>query len=57
MRPKPHTHLLAAAERWQRLSAWERAELGRALRLLGVDGRTTRGRTTDEQGDSLSTGR
>jgi hypothetical protein len=35
MRPHAPPDLLAGAERWDRLSAWERAELGRALRRLG----------------------
>jgi hypothetical protein len=35
MRPDPPADLLAVAERWPQLPAWERAELGRALRRLG----------------------
>ena len=35
MRSHVPPDLLAGAERWDRLSAWERAELGRALRRLG----------------------
>ena len=35
MQPEAPADLLAAAERWQQLSPWERAELGRAVRRLG----------------------
>ncbi len=35
MRPPAPNALLARAEKWEDLSRWERAEIGRALRLLG----------------------
>lgn len=36
MEPAPPKHLMARADQWEALSRWERAELGRELRSLGL---------------------
>jgi hypothetical protein len=47
VRPDTPADLLAATRRWQSLSAWERAELGRALRRRGVPRDTQRKRRAE----------